>query len=53
MKNDKRREGGHKIGKIGRRNLWMSPKASCRHQINFGLRNFLSNFGHVDPIGRY
>ena len=46
------REGGHKIGKMGRRNLWMSPKASCKHQINFGLRSFRSNFGHLDPIGR-
>ena len=25
MKDDKGREGGHKIGKMGRRRLWMSP----------------------------
>ena len=25
MKNDKGREGGHKIGEMGRRRLWMAP----------------------------
>ena len=27
MKNDKGRDGGHKIGKMGRRRLWMAPKS--------------------------
>ena len=29
MKNDKGREGGHKIAKMGRRRLWMTPKPSA------------------------
>ena len=45
MKADKGREGGHKIGKMGRRRLWMTPYdkdvPGIRQRIpNFAFTNF-------------
>ena len=34
MKNDKGREGGHKIGKMGRHCLWMAPNTNNNMKYN-------------------
>ena len=43
MKNNKGREGGHKIGKISRRRLWMAPNLFLE-KTQFVKENAISNY---------
>ena len=39
MKNDKGREGGHKIRKMGQHHLWMAPKVCIMHVQTFNHKS--------------
>ena len=44
MKNDKGRKGGPKIGKMGRRHLWMVPNGKCKISL---IEEFVQMFASV------